>query len=377
MTGDQQRDVRLDVVRGLAALWVMLFHAWQYGTPSGPVPTALPAWLPYQIMAVGWAGVPLFFVLSGFLLTSLSIQRPARSATSFWRRRVARILPAYWTQCLILTLMLAVGVRLAGAQATSIEQIPAQALMLYNLHPDGARPWMAPWWSLPVEAGFYALFPLLIRAAHRAWIWILILLALGACCIRWLPSQLWPDSRWPLIVAMHLPGQLDLFLAGMLVALWMHRRPTTMPPGLARWIWPFGSLVALGWVLLPAWLGAPAPRFVAIDPLWAGWNVVFGLWIGLMCWGGMTLDRSGIAASGAARSLAWVGRTSYSLYLWHLPWVIVCAGLAAQWLSHPLRGALVFAIALAPSLATAWVSWRFVEQPFLRHRPARASLPAA
>src|SRR5690606_39973243 len=50
MTADGQRYLRLDVVRGVAALWVMLFHAWQYGTPSGPAPQALHDWIAYQIM---------------------------------------------------------------------------------------------------------------------------------------------------------------------------------------------------------------------------------------------------------------------------------------------------------------------------------------
>ncbi|MCB1553129.1 MAG: acyltransferase [Xanthomonadales bacterium] len=373
---DPVHYARLDAIRGIAALWVMLFHAWQFGTPPGPVPNESLSWLAYQLMAAGWAGVPVFFGLSGFLLTTLALQRPIDTSAAFWTRRAKRILPAYWFQCAMLAALILAGWDIAGVHVRSIDALPSQLLMTYNLHPDGARPWLAPWWSLPVEFAFYLAFPLLVRA-RGSWIALLIACAALSCLVRWLPPQLWPDSRWPLIVAMHLPGQLDLFVAGMLAAHCHHRYAHAISTRTANLVWTGVVLAIAIWVVLPAWLGAPAPRFVAGSPWWAGWNLALGLLVGAACWSGVRLDHARRRPGALVHALAWTGRSSYSLYLWHLPWVIACAALAAQAPLHPLRGALLFVIALAPSLGTAWLSWRLVELPFLRRTSTARQPPQA
>src|SRR5277367_2162254 len=96
----------LDTVRGIAILMVFLFHSFEDFTPSG---LSVPGWerLLLSAASLGWTGVNLFFVLSGFLITGIlmdSANRP-RYYSRFYSRRALRILPAYYLLIAVLVLL--------------------------------------------------------------------------------------------------------------------------------------------------------------------------------------------------------------------------------------------------------------------------------
>src|SRR5690606_8311371 len=160
---DEGRDPRLDGLRGLAIALVLLYHTTQYGFAESPFARVLVA-----LPAVGWSGVDLFFVLSGFLITGLLLRAKdgARYYGPFYARRALRILPLYWTA---LVFFLVLMPRLPGLDRIDA-WYPGAAregwwfwLFLSNvqLALEGARQhrFLDIAWSLAIEEHFYLAWP--------------------------------------------------------------------------------------------------------------------------------------------------------------------------------------------------------------------------
>jgi len=156
----------LDTVRGIAILMVFLFHGFEdFSPPSSHVP----GWerLFLSAVSVGWTGVNLFFVLSGFLITGIlldSANRP-RYYSRFYFRRALRILPAYYLLIAVLVLLGRLGFvqhRVSWAFAG------LSVIYLSNVTPlFGVARDYSPLWSLAVEEHFYLLWPAAVRTFKR------------------------------------------------------------------------------------------------------------------------------------------------------------------------------------------------------------------
>ena len=115
----------------------------------------------------GWLGVPLFFVLSGYLLSTqlgsgtLNRERVVR----FWRRRFLRIYPGVWLQLAILALAAAAGI--AIVPELSALQWGANALLLVSFPDAIAPPANKVYWTLPIELTFYLVLPALVLVQRR------------------------------------------------------------------------------------------------------------------------------------------------------------------------------------------------------------------
>ncbi len=156
----------LDTVRGIAILMVFLFHGFEDFIPVG---SNVPAWerLFLLTMSLGWIGVNLFFVLSGFLITGIlldSVNRP-RYYSRFYFRRVLRILPAYYLLIVVLILLS----RLSFVhQHTSWAFAGLSVIYLSNITPLlGVPRDYSPLWSLAVEEHFYLVWPAAVRVLQR------------------------------------------------------------------------------------------------------------------------------------------------------------------------------------------------------------------
>jgi peptidoglycan/LPS O-acetylase OafA/YrhL len=340
------RSARVESLRALAALAVLGAHVFGQAHAYDPAQTL--ATLGDRILLGGGFGVFLFFVLSGYLLYLPFARRdlgggPAVDLRRYARNRVVRILPLYYV---VLAAVLVVGEGGGTARqwltfGTFTQNLTTDRHALTDV--NGVM------WSLATEVHFYVLLPLL--AAAIAWVarhslrraaLVLAVLGLASFVLRYLTFYREARLEEPLL-DFSLASTFMFFAAGMLVAVARvgRSRPLSGPLG-ASDAWVAASAVL--WLLVAedythGWLAAPASALLVgacVLPL-----------------------RPGVAL----RALAWpplaaVGVVSYSLYLWHLP--IVESFEPGAW--------VLAAVPLA--LAPAFVSYRLVEEPFLRLRRA-------
>lgn len=349
-------------LRGVAAAAVLGFHAWQFaGGPQLSVPL-----LDYPLHALagtGWLGVDLFFVLSGFLLAqpflaSNAGRRAWPPLRNYFLRRARRVLPALWVQILILYLL---GLLVSGMRRFDLATAAGHGLFLAPLWPD--LPVINPvYWSLPVEWWFYFALPAVCWILGRSRWWLVLALVLVAvvsfrlACWHWLHDQRTGPLSYPAIIG--LGARWDQFVIGILAAL-AHQRSAAA--GRVRALAFWGGIAAL--VAFVPWLFPRGDIYVRVDyPYLLAHQTLVATLLALVVFGaaGRTPVASRLLGNAA---LAWVGKISYSLYLWHYP---VLEALQRAGLYGALGATLATVLALGTSLGVAWLSWRIVESPFQR-----------
>jgi peptidoglycan/LPS O-acetylase OafA/YrhL len=320
----------------------------------------------------GWAGVDVFFVLSGFLITALLLEEWQRtgaiSLRRFYLRRALRLLPALFVFLAVCWLF--ARICLPHWQEVLTRRGVFSALGYYAnwrvfRHRD-VHDLLPHTWSLSVEEQFYFLWPLALAVLLRLRLGRPALLgvvatAIAGCAV--LRGVLWHGSHAFPELYMRLATRADTLLIGCLTAL------------LASW----GLLPRAGWgrVLLRLAACAALP-YLGCVLVWGrhtsdGWY-----------YGGYTLLAAACAVlvaalvSGPPRALAWLlearplvwlGRLSYSLYLWHYPLCLVHGAYLARLgrlLGTPVPEALRLPLLYTAALLAAVLSYYLVEQPFLR-----------
>jgi peptidoglycan/LPS O-acetylase OafA/YrhL len=337
----------IDGLRAVAVVPVVLFHS---GLPG---------------FSGGYAGVDVFFVISGFLITALllqDLQQDRFSIVKFYERRARRILPALTFVILITTLIAAFTLpplRLAEYGASLIATVLFGANLYFWRTTDyfataaEERP-LLHMWSLAVEEQFYIIFPLLLLALWRwrrggsdAMLWAVFL---GSAVLSFALSVF--AAEWKPVANFYLPvTRAWELLAGCMVALALKGAPprkAIYAPVLAG----LGLVLVIGALILIDET-TPWPGPWTIVPV-AGTALIL-LFARADCPTGRTLGWG---------PLVWIGLLSYSIYLWHQP-LLAFARITTP--AHPPL-ALMAALALA-TIPLAWISWRFVEQPF-RKRPS-------
>lgn len=372
--GDRQYIASLTGMRGFAAILVFLFH-YEALHPGIRLDLAVPVVgriLQFPL-GFGYAGVDIFFVLSGFLLTlpfarSSLNREPGPDLYRYFRRRFLRVFPAYYTQLFLI--LLAGGWFVAWAPQT-LPSMAAHLLMFFNIGPHPFKPMVGVWWTLPVEMGFYLLLPLLTPFLRPAR-WIPILLAGIAVSIAY---RIWTAAHFGalgsglvFLAASQLPGSLSEFLLGASAALitqWLAREGATRPaPWVLDMLFILGLLVPAIW-LWQVVLGAGAEYWsghwgMIVAPLALGLPLsaaVLGLY-----WG----SRIGTFLL-ANRFMYFLGLVSYSLYLWHfvvMQQIQMLAGSSYASLSHRVT----FPLSAIAVIAVASISYYLVERPFYRLR---------
>jgi peptidoglycan/LPS O-acetylase OafA/YrhL len=336
----------LDGLRAVAIAGVVLYHG--TGHPAG-----------------GWLGVDLFFVLSGFLITTLLIEEHRAHGQvdilRFYRRRARRLMPA-------LLAVLAVVLAFTGSVFGFVAGLGYFSNVVQMGAPESTMPpALEHLWSLAAEEQFYLVWPLLLFVLLRAKLGpavVLVLVGVAFTAVR--QFQLWSAGEvfWQRI-AYGPDTRSTPILVGCLLALVLAARGAVG----FRWVQP----VAIG--LFAAFYVIDTESFVLSGlPL-----LLFA------CVSAVVIVRALDARSLVARSLAvtpmvFLGRISYSLYLWHAP-IFLLFGVSAR------EKGLSLIPALALSLVAATASYYFIELPFLRRRlkreideqphPLRPAMPAA
>ncbi len=369
----------LDGVRGLAILLVILFlHTLMR-------PETLLDRVYVNLARLGWSGVDLFFVLSGFLITGLLVD--AKGGPHYYRnfyvRRTLRIFPLYYA-FLFFTLRVAPWLwpdtELAAMARESMEGRSEAWYWLYGSNILFARdenfghPNLAVTWSLAIEEQFYLVWPFVVAmTSRRTLMWTcggLIVTALG------LRTALVLEGAHSLLPYVLPVCRMDALASGALVALAMRgdrTGPALAPARLLTLARIVGAAAAV--ILLSVWLlEDPFDDADWSEPLMqtAGYTVL-ALGYGAI----VALAAGGPADSWIARffrfsALRILGRYSYALYLFHVPvrrfirdeYFPVAS--FPTWLGSPLPGQLLFYVAAtAPALALAWISWHLYERQWL------------
>lgn len=333
----------IDGLRAIAVLAVVLFHA------------------DHGLMPGGFVGVDVFFVISGYLITSILASEWRTTGrldfAAFYARRVRRILPALAT---MIVLVMAGAVVFLGRHGSVFEHTGESALaslvFLANFYfqvvsggyfdaPNESMP-LLHLWSLSVEEQYYLLYPallaLLLKLAPGGVARRLVALSLFSLLLAEFWVRVEPERAF-----FQMPARFWELALGGLVALsagtaggWRGR----------QWLIPTGAaFIAFACVCTPEWGSFPG---IGALPAVLGSSLV--LW-GVHC--GATVGR----VAGMLRSPGFVtiGLLSYSLYLWHWPLLAFDFNLRIE--PAPTSWRLLLCLA---AIGMAWLSWRFVEQPF-------------
>jgi len=343
-----RRDI--DGLRAVAVLPVILFHA---GVP---------------VFAGGYAGVDVFFVISGYLIGHILLAEQFSGNLSlwhFWERRARRILPALAVICF--ACCIAAWLLLAPAAMKDFAQsLAATGLLASNVHfymesgyfsTAAALKPLLHTWSLAVEEQFYLLLPLLMLATTnrpKALFWWVI--GISAASFTASILAVGADKH----AAFYLPyfRFWELF-AGVLAALYVRKKGPKAGPKIGLLADNFFAGLGLGLILLALLLfdhHTPFPGMAALLPV-----VGTGL---LLVYGGEDTAAGKLLA---IRPLVGVGLISYSAYLWHQP----VFAFARIWVLGTPDMPVMLLLALL-SLVLAALSWRFVEQPLRRISCPRA-----
>jgi peptidoglycan/LPS O-acetylase OafA/YrhL len=367
----------LDGLRGLAIALVVAMH---FGVGAGfprHEPGAVSSWIE-RVCYIGWAGVDLFFVLSGFLITSILLASRDQPGyfRRFYARRALRIFPLYVTALVVALVVLP---RLFPAQAPALLGDAPRAqvwLWTYTLNIANAFGWvvdvgvLGQMWSLAIEEQFYLAWPGLVWLLRpRRLLYLAGVLAVGALVLRvwWIAVD--GTGAWPGPYRFTLTRIDALAIGAALAVAWRQ-------PALASRLLPLARpLLALSAVVLVAWFAA-APRFYPDQP----GVVTFGH--SLLALGSAALIVLALRPSPpgwmTARPMRALGTYSYGIYVWH--WFVQVPMVAYAADLHP---AVFAATGVAVSLILGVVSYHVLERPFLQLKrgfgyatgPSRADVP--
>jgi peptidoglycan/LPS O-acetylase OafA/YrhL len=326
----------IDGLRAIAVVPVVLYH---FGV---------------RPFSGGYVGVDVFFVISGYLITSLihgEMEAGRFSILNFYERRVRRIFPALFAM-LAATAIAALVALFPNALVAFGKSLVATAGFVSNFqfwseagYFDAAaseKPLLHTW-SLAVEEQFYLLFPgllLLLRGAGRN----RLLAVLGLFLLASLALNIWGIRHWPVSTFYLLPARFWELLLGSFLAVGAF----TTPHGVRN------AMSALGLVLI----GIAVFTFTAATPF-PGENALLPcVGTALIIQGGAN-GRTAVNDLLANRVFVLIGLMSYSLYLCHWPVFVI----AKAYSPDGLGGAATVAL-IALSAALAALSWRYIERPF-------------
>ncbi|WP_269791289.1 acyltransferase [Stenotrophomonas sp. Iso1] len=349
----------VQALRAIAALLVVLFHLEIVEQKYSAASPVIPALLRFAD-----SGVDLFFVLSGFVMTTIAAGRygSPRNAAQFLVRRGWRVLPLYWfyTSIVVLLMLVAPGMANSSYQDQNI-------VASYLLWPQPQLPLLTVGWTLIHEMFFYLVMAALIAFARQSQLpWLL----LGWAVITLAAHHLLGPTAAPWQRIASSPLTLE-FIAGALVGLYWNRLP-------ARLALPTAGIGAAGFVGVMLALAHVDAQATSASLRMLG----FGLPAALITLGLVRWERA--TEPSLPRPLLLIGDSSYSLYLSH---VFVISAMGRLWQKSGLNTAvwhswLFVLLAVLACVAAGLISWRMLERPlqqlrFLRRgkRPEPRPMP--
>lgn len=340
------RHVWLDPLRGLAALWVVGYHLVCFAGDESPIGP--------RFFALGYFGVPMFFVISGYCLTAAARRalQTHEPPLKFLARRLARIYPPLWAAILVAVAVYALGpadwsrYTNYGWRDYGVADWLGVGLLTKAFQPTGELPWHKfkpvniAFWTLAIEVQFYAVVSLALFAGRRFYH---VLAALTVVTVPFLLTSAAYESG---LFLPHWP----FFALGLGVAA--ARETNVAPPKAA---WPLAvAAMAFGLSRAPTTPDG-GPKMVAAEFVFAV-GFALAVWLSSSC----PLPR-------LLRPLAYLGTISYSVYLLHVPLLMVAMDWAARFAAF---GTLPWALLVLAGVVVASVPFHILaERPFVSGRP--------
>ncbi len=360
----------LDGLRGCAILLVMFYHLadeWTNGT-------RVARWL-VDAAEIGWAGVDLFFVLSGFLITGilLDAKNSPRYFSSFYGRRALRIFPLYYA---VLSIVMILRWMPDRYDLLGLSDMSASPWWLWifatNIVTAVEKEYvfgsLGHFWSLAVEEHFYLVWPAVVYfTSRRALIWLCAILIPLTAAARLAVASIAGDE-WGIVLYSFTPFRVDGLALGSLLALFMRM------PRAERWVlrlWPWGlgaSMLILAGLFM--WKRDLSHHNRVMLTL--GLTVISIAAAAVMIW---AISAAPEGAAGRFFAMGWlrsIGKYSFCMYLIHQPLIPIFAvlfpphrlenfagrGIAGLGLYLLLCGVATYGLAL--------LSWHAFEKHFMK-----------
>ncbi|NDW00505.1 acyltransferase family protein [Salipiger sp. PrR002] len=341
----------IDGLRTVAVLPVILFHAGA------------------ELFSGGFVGVDIFFVISGYLITTIimdELERGDFSILRFYERRAKRILPALFVVCIV-SLVLAWLLLQSRDFTDFCRSLVAVASFSSNIlfwmeadYFDTAaelKP-MLHTWSLAVEEQFYIFFPLLLMAlwrfGHKTLVW-----SLGIICLGSLALAQWQVSHAPMAAFFLLPARAWELGIGAMCAFYLRSGPAALGTGAlgsgTRNILSLAGLGLIAFAIFGFDAETPTPSLSTLAPTLGAALIILFAAPGTLAHRLLSL-----------KPMIGIGLISYSAYLWHQPLMAFARHNA---LYEPPWYVMAGLIAL--TLFLAWASWKYIETPVRKARVPR------
>lgn len=371
----------LDGLRGLAILLVLLHHAGVVRKESAGVV----GWIYGNIASMGWVGVDLFFVLSGFLIGSILLrcQMQKNWLLNFIVRRGLRVLPLYF---IVIFVCFNVLTLIPWSGTDWLRELRPDQIW-YWLHMANFRrilvdfdataasvEWFSTYWSLSIEEHFYLTWPIVILMCGTQQLWKVSVFGIAGVTLLRICIALgdYPDS----LIYNNTFTRVDGLMLGTLLA-WLHYfQPARLAR--ARWIPAIALAVGVLAFFIPMTLGYRG----------GGRKTLYGLLVlytasisisGSVVWYLVTHhSRNSITETFSMHWLRSFGKYSYAIYVFNKPIIL---GIAMVCDSHfgrlsTTQGFFAVVIVAALCWCAGWLSWQLIEAPFLRLKRFFPTRPA-
>jgi len=363
--GSSKHVPELDGVRGLAILFVLVFHARAVYANFSEIPLPI-----FRVLDLGWSGVDLFFVLSGFLITGILLD--SRESKTYFRtfyiRRALRIFPLYFAYVLLVMVAVRPIYRwFAHEDPWSATNPWWYVTYLLNWKADHGFDdlYLGHLWSLAIEEQFYFVWPLIVwLCPKKKLVWLCGSVALASLALRF---YMYSRGVWPEAIYRLTPTRMDALALGSLAAIGIRNFRTLCE----RLIVPAAALSGFGVLILVS-----RARATYWGDMWVGSLGTFFLAVlyTALVFAAATQHSSGLSTFLRYEPLRKVGKYSYAMYVLHsIPY-----NLSVDWTRNWLNGknaefvviskALYFPALIGMAFLAGWLSWNLLEKRVLRFK---------
>lgn len=329
-------------LRAIAVLGVVIFHA---GVSQ---------------LGGGYVGVDVFFVISGFLITNIivnSLNRGTFTYADFYARRVKRLFPAAFALVVVVTvlgffILYPAEYKLLAESAAASLAFVANIYFYFNTGYFDQSSDVMPllhMWSLGVEEQFYLITPVILVGAYKLGRERGLLILLSAIFVASLAVCILTSAFDLSFAFFQIPARAWQFATGGLLVFMPHSR--------SRMIGNFLSVLGLVTIMIAMFMfdpQTPYPSAYALLPTLGAAGILYGTTAG-STYVGRLLSIS---------PMVWVGKISYSVYLWHWPVVVYYRLYILERPFHPVETAVMVAV----SIVLGWISWAVIEERWRHSR---------